>query len=91
MRVASLENLLVLATLVSAIIVVLWGIKIYCGVWTGRGSGPNAGPPVSGTGARKRNRTKQNSLSWRAWRQTTHAPEGGVTAAGSAHEHVRDE
>jgi len=33
MRVASLENLLVLATLVSAIVVVLWGIKIYCGVW----------------------------------------------------------
>jgi hypothetical protein len=32
MRVASLENLLVLATLVSAIVVVLWGIKIYCGV-----------------------------------------------------------
>jgi len=32
MRVASLENLLVLATLVSAIVVVLWGVKIYCGV-----------------------------------------------------------
>jgi hypothetical protein len=31
MRVASLENMLVMATLVSAIVVVLWGLKIYCG------------------------------------------------------------
>ncbi len=32
MRVASLENILVMATLVSAIVVVLWGLKIYHGV-----------------------------------------------------------
>ena len=31
MRVASLENLLTLATLVSAVVVVLWGIRIYQG------------------------------------------------------------
>jgi hypothetical protein len=31
MRVASLENVLAVATLVSAIVVVLWGIKIYHG------------------------------------------------------------
>lgn len=31
MRVASLENLLAAASLVSAIVVVLWGIKIVCG------------------------------------------------------------
>jgi hypothetical protein len=30
MRVASIENVLSAATLVSAIIVVLWGIKILC-------------------------------------------------------------
>jgi hypothetical protein len=32
MRVASLENMLVMATLVSAIVVVLWGLKIYHGL-----------------------------------------------------------
>jgi hypothetical protein len=32
MRVASLESVLAVATLVSAIVVVLWGIKIFCGV-----------------------------------------------------------
>jgi hypothetical protein len=32
MKVASLESVLALATLVSAIVVVLWGIKIFCGV-----------------------------------------------------------
>ena len=32
MRVASMESILVVATLVSAITVVLWGIKIYHGV-----------------------------------------------------------
>lgn len=32
MRVASLENMLVMATLVSAIVVVLWGLKIYNGL-----------------------------------------------------------
>lgn len=31
MRLASFENMLAVATLVSAIIVVLWGIKIYHG------------------------------------------------------------
>jgi len=32
MRLASFENLLAVATLISAIVVVLWGIKIYHGV-----------------------------------------------------------
>jgi hypothetical protein len=32
MRLASFENMLAVATLVSAIVVVLWGIKIYQGV-----------------------------------------------------------
>jgi hypothetical protein len=32
MRVASLENILAVATLVSAIVVVLWGIKIFYSV-----------------------------------------------------------
>jgi hypothetical protein len=32
MRVASLESVLAVATLVSAIVVVLWGIKIFYGV-----------------------------------------------------------
>jgi hypothetical protein len=31
MRVASLENVLAVATLVSAIVVVVWGIKLYLG------------------------------------------------------------
>jgi len=34
MRVASLEYVLTAATLVSAIVVVLWGIKIFYGAWT---------------------------------------------------------
>ena len=32
MRVASLESILAVATLVSAIVVMLWGIKIFYGV-----------------------------------------------------------
>jgi hypothetical protein len=32
MRLASFENLLAVATLVSAIVVVLWGIKIFYGL-----------------------------------------------------------
>jgi hypothetical protein len=32
MRLASFENMLAVATLVSAIVIVLWGIKIYQGV-----------------------------------------------------------
>jgi len=35
MRVASLESVLTAATLVLAIVIVLWGIKIFHGVWTG--------------------------------------------------------
>jgi hypothetical protein len=36
MRVASLESVLTAATLVLAIVIVLWGIKIFHGVWAGR-------------------------------------------------------
>jgi len=35
MRVASLESVLTAATLVLAIVIVLWGIKIFHGVWAG--------------------------------------------------------
>jgi len=45
MRVASLESVLTAATLVLAIVIVLWGIKIFHGVWTGR-SGVEQRPPV---------------------------------------------
>jgi hypothetical protein len=36
MRVASLESVLTAATLVSAIVVVLWGMKIFYGTWASR-------------------------------------------------------
>ncbi len=36
MRVASLESVLAVATLVSAAVVVLWGVKILYSMWTGR-------------------------------------------------------
>jgi len=36
MRVASLESVLTAATLVSAIVVVLWAMKIFYGAWTSR-------------------------------------------------------
>jgi len=36
MRVASLESVLAVATLVSAAVVVLWGLRILYGAWTSR-------------------------------------------------------
>jgi len=36
MRVASLESAVAAVTLITAIIVVLWEIKIFYGLWTGR-------------------------------------------------------
>jgi len=44
MRVASLESVLTAATLVLAIVIVLWGIKIFHGVWAGR-AGVEQKPP----------------------------------------------
>jgi hypothetical protein len=45
MRVASLESVLAVATLVSATVVVLWGLKILYGMWTGRTLASRLQPP----------------------------------------------
>jgi hypothetical protein len=52
MRVASLESVLTAATLVLAIVIVLWGIKIFHGVWAGV-LASNWKPPVK-RGSRQR-------------------------------------
>ena len=55
MRVASLESVLTAATLVSATVVVLWGIKIFYGARTGRKPASNKRPPGR-RGPRQRHR-----------------------------------
>jgi hypothetical protein len=46
MRVASIESVLTAATLVSVIVVVLRGIKIFYGAWTSRKLASNKRPPT---------------------------------------------
>jgi hypothetical protein len=76
MRVASLESVLAVATLVSAIVIVLWGIKIFHGVWTGRNSRRNKKPFKSKRFASVASLPRRRKPCRSVWRRSVRQPLG---------------